>query len=130
LSILERCLVECPVVHRCFGRTYCLHLQSRRISRQGISQQEVGTKQKQAFIASCFLIPTSLSFSLTLKMEAVRSSETSLNFYRSTRHHIPEDSTLRNHRCKNIKLTILGFVWRPFLGRALSMEAISFSLLF
>jgi hypothetical protein len=34
----------------------------------------------------------------TLKMEEVRSSKTSLNFYRTTRRHIPQDSTLSDNR--------------------------------
>jgi hypothetical protein len=36
-------------------------------------------------------------------MEAICSSETSVNFQRTTRRYIPEDSTLHNHRCENLK---------------------------
>jgi hypothetical protein len=36
-------------------------------------------------------------------MEATCSSETSVNFQRSTWCHIPEDGTLHNHRCENPK---------------------------
>jgi hypothetical protein len=35
-----------------------------------------------------------LNYSSTLKMEAIRSSETSGATQRTTRHHIPEDDTL------------------------------------
>jgi hypothetical protein len=38
----------------------------------------------------------------TLKMEAIRSSETSVHT-RSTRHHIPEDGILHTDRCENLK---------------------------
>jgi hypothetical protein len=38
----------------------------------------------------------------TLKMEAIRSSETSVNA-RSTQRHIPEDDILHSHRCENLK---------------------------
>jgi hypothetical protein len=31
------------------------------------------------------------------------SSETSFYFQRATRHYIPEDRTLHNHRCENLK---------------------------
>jgi hypothetical protein len=41
-------------------------------------------------------------FSSTLKMEAIRSSETSVNTT-STRRHIPEDSFLHSHRRENLK---------------------------
>jgi hypothetical protein len=39
----------------------------------------------------------------TLKMEATRSSETSVGSQRTTRRYIPEDDTLHNHRCDNLK---------------------------
>jgi hypothetical protein len=41
--------------------------------------------------------------SSTLKMEAISSSETSGTTQRTTRRHIPEDDTLYNHRCVNLK---------------------------
>jgi hypothetical protein len=45
---------------------------------------------------------SSLSDFSTLKMEAIRSSETSVHT-RSTRHHIPEDGILHSHRRENLK---------------------------
>jgi hypothetical protein len=36
-------------------------------------------------------------------MKAICSSETSIDFQRTTRRYIPEDSTLHNHYCKNLK---------------------------
>jgi hypothetical protein len=43
----------------------------------------------------------------TLKMESARSSESSINFYQTTRFNIPEDSTPYNHRRENLKSHIL-----------------------
>jgi hypothetical protein len=43
-----------------------------------------------------------LADSSTLKMEAIRSFETSVNA-RSTQRHIPEDDSLHSHRCENLK---------------------------
>jgi hypothetical protein len=43
------------------------------------------------------------AYSSNPKMEAMCSSETSVDFQRTTRHDIPEDSTLHNHRCENLK---------------------------
>jgi hypothetical protein len=37
---------------------------------------------------------------LTPKMEAKYSSETPIDFQRTTRRYIPEDGTLHNHRCE------------------------------
>jgi hypothetical protein len=48
------------------------------------------------------LISRSWIFS-TLKIEAIRFSETS-NHTRSTRRHIPEDGILHSHRCENLKI--------------------------
>jgi hypothetical protein len=39
----------------------------------------------------------------TLQMEAICSSETSVDTQRTTRHYIPEDGTLHNHYCENFK---------------------------
>jgi hypothetical protein len=39
----------------------------------------------------------------SLKMEAIYSSERSVDFQRTTRRYIPEDSSLHNHRCENLK---------------------------
>jgi hypothetical protein len=36
-------------------------------------------------------------------MEAICSSEKSVETQRTTRRHIPEDYTLHNHRCENLK---------------------------
>jgi hypothetical protein len=36
-------------------------------------------------------------------MEAIRSSKTSGTTQRTTRRHIPEEDTLQNHRCENLK---------------------------
>jgi hypothetical protein len=46
-------------------------------------------------------------YSSTLKMEAIYSSDTSVEFQRTTSRFIPEGSTLHNHRCENLKSCIL-----------------------
>jgi hypothetical protein len=52
-----------------------------------------------------------LAFSLALKMEAIYSSDTSLVFQWTTWRYIPEDVTLHNHRCKNLRVNeILSYV--------------------
>jgi hypothetical protein len=40
---------------------------------------------------------------IALMMEAVRTSETSVDIYLTTRQYIPEDSELHTHRRKNLK---------------------------
>jgi hypothetical protein len=44
-----------------------------------------------------------LAYSLTLKMEATCSSETSVDFQRTTGHYIPKDRTLHNPCCEKLK---------------------------
>jgi hypothetical protein len=59
---------------------------------------------KQSF--SCHLICCS-AYSSIVKMEAVCSSETPVDFQRTTRRYIPEDSTLHIHRCEDLKSYIM-----------------------
>jgi hypothetical protein len=44
-----------------------------------------------------------LAYASTLKMEAICSFEISVDTQRNTRCYIPEDGTLRNHLCENLK---------------------------
>jgi hypothetical protein len=61
-----------------------------------------GGRIASIFRATCFLDGL-LNYSSTLKIETIRSSETSGATQRTTRRHIPEDDTLHNHRCENLK---------------------------
>jgi hypothetical protein len=60
---------------------------------------------------ACLLVLAEL-ISSTLKTEAIFSSETSVETQRTTRLHIPEDDTLHNHRCENLKSHVALFVWK------------------
>jgi hypothetical protein len=53
-------------------------------------KQENGTNQ---MASTATLVASCLAYSLTLKMEAVCSSDTLVHFYRTTKHYIPEDGT-------------------------------------
>jgi hypothetical protein len=54
-------------------------------------------------LATCLLAGLAEIISSTLKMEAICSSETSVASQQTTRRHIPEDDTLHNNRCENLK---------------------------
>jgi hypothetical protein len=54
---------------------------------------------------------SSLADCFTLKMQAIRSSETSVHT-RSTRHHIPENGILHSHRRENLKFYIVNFIFQ------------------
>jgi hypothetical protein len=73
-------------VNRRFGQTYRLHFQG-----QGLC------------LPPAFTLVSCSAYSSTLKMEAICSCETSVDFQRNTRRYIPKDSTLHNHRCENLK---------------------------
>jgi hypothetical protein len=45
----------------------------------------------------------SSAYSSTLKMDAICSSETSVDFQRTARRYIPDDSTFQDHSCENLK---------------------------
>jgi hypothetical protein len=40
-------------------------------------------------------------------MEATYSSEATTDFQQTTQRYIPEDRTLRNHRCENLRSYII-----------------------
>jgi hypothetical protein len=83
-----RVITSCSLfkVNRRFGKTFRLHLQSRKIYRE-INQRE---SRRQAE-AKCF-------------------SETSADFQRTTWFYIPEDGTHHNHRCENLRSYIMRVV--------------------
>jgi hypothetical protein len=54
-----------------------------------------------------FTLLSCLVYSSTLKMEAIFSSETSLDFQRTTRLYIPVDRTLNNHLCEDLRSCII-----------------------
>jgi hypothetical protein len=81
-------------VNRHFGGTYCLCLQGPRIRRE--RNQLKG--RRQAELVFC------LDYSSTLKMEATCSPEKSVDFQRTTRRYIPDDSS-----------TLRPFSYRPII---------------
>jgi hypothetical protein len=52
-------------------------------------------------------------------MEATCTYETTVDFQRTTRPYIPEDRTLHNHRCENLKPYMvnntLESIWKEFV---------------
>jgi hypothetical protein len=56
---------------------------------------------------------TSLADFSTLKMEAIRSYETSVHT-RSTQRHISEEGILHSHRCENLKSYILILLFKEW----------------
>jgi hypothetical protein len=89
--------------YRRFGRTYRLTLLSQHEGSTSIQNVSKGLtdettphpKKLHSSADAFFLLVTCLAYFFTLKMEAVRSSQTSVNFYRTTLRHIPEDLLIR-----------------------------------
>jgi hypothetical protein len=80
-------------VNRRFGGTRRPHHHSRIISR---AWKQVASR--------AFTLVSCSTYSSILNMEAICSSETSVDFQWTTRRYIPEDRTLHNHRFENLKL--------------------------
>jgi hypothetical protein len=66
-------------VNQYFGRTHRLHLQIEEKAMQESSRKQVATSAL-AIHATCFTLPSSLAYSLILKMEATSSSKCQLTF--------------------------------------------------
>jgi hypothetical protein len=69
-----------------------------------MSQPRLSVKQvsRRALLATNFKLASCLAYSMTLNMEATRSSEKSVHFQRTTLYYIPEDRSFHNHRCENL----------------------------
>jgi hypothetical protein len=97
-------------VNRRFGGTYRLHLQSRRISRARDQRESRWQAQEQSAsrnfglcLPPAFTLVSCSAYSSTLKLEAIYSSESSVDFQRTTRRYMPADGTLPNQRRENLK---------------------------
>jgi hypothetical protein len=55
---------------------------------------------KEAAADTCYMLVSCLPYSATLKIEAICSSETSVDFQRTAWRYTPEDSTLHCLRCE------------------------------
>jgi hypothetical protein len=88
------------------------NIQGRKIRERGTSvrdgKQTGPPVENTQLVAVCYPPHTASSLAdfSTLKMEAIRSSETSVHT-RSTRRHIPEDGILHSHCCENLKSYLL-----------------------
>jgi hypothetical protein len=80
-------------VNQRFGGTYCFYFQDLRISRAS----------RRALLATYFHGGILMGLFFDLKMEVIYSTEMSIYFQRTTLRYIPEDTTLRNLRCVNVK---------------------------
>jgi hypothetical protein len=88
---------------------------SRAISGVIEEYHRVSTDVSEENIASIFRFEKINSaetskLSSTLKMEAICSSETSVETQRTTRRHIAEDDTLHNHRCEKPQILHSGVI--------------------
>jgi hypothetical protein len=88
------------------------HMGINREGRGRVSRDQVERPGEQ--VAESVWSPhahagSSLADFSTLKMEAIRSSETSVHTT-STWRHIPEDGILHSHRCENFKCYVINEV--------------------
>jgi hypothetical protein len=67
------------------------------------AKQETNMKQAVSVSSTCYTLVSCPAYSSTLKMEMICSSEISVDTQRTTLRYIPEDNTLHNHRCENLK---------------------------
>jgi hypothetical protein len=87
-------------VNRHFGGTCRLHLQGRKISR---TRKQRESKRKTVLLANCFHARVLVRLILQPWRWRRYVSVTSVDFQRTTQCYIPEDSSLHNHQCRNLK---------------------------
>jgi hypothetical protein len=75
-------------------RRKILALSSESNNSQAKYQHEVGSKV--GVLANCFTLVSCLAYLSILKVEAICSSETSVDSQWTARRYIPKDSTLHN----------------------------------
>jgi hypothetical protein len=68
-------------------------------------------RSKSPSLAVCFMLVSCLTCSSTLKMETLRSVETSFNFLRNTRRYISEYSYFPINLDKNYKRFSVSVIW-------------------
>jgi hypothetical protein len=61
-----------------------------------------GINRNLTLLATCFHAGFLLAYFSTLKMEAICSSEASVDFQQTARHYIPEDGTLYKLKFKYV----------------------------
>lgn len=84
------------LVHRRFGETYSFQFRDLRINH-------VTTNQRKLRGETWTLLSGRMTaFLFDCEMEAALFPETSVNFYHTTRYHIPEDSIIHNHGSYNL----------------------------
>jgi hypothetical protein len=95
----------------------CTHPHIKQLIAVGQSGLTEGNAIQLCLLAaSCWSL---LIYSLTLKMEAVHSSKTSVDFYWTIRHYVPEDSTLPRFHLPPTSCQLLAWFtlspWRQFV---------------
>jgi hypothetical protein len=90
------------------GGTYRRHFQGDRMSQA--KKQLESRWQAEPSLPPAFMLVSCSVYSMTLTKEAICSSETSIDFKRATWCYIPEDSTLHNQHCENLK----SYIYFPY----------------
>jgi hypothetical protein len=90
---LQRKLLYCCLRICCRGNVFTDSLPSN---------ERIFWLRYSGFRVSCHCIYTYAHIYI-LKTEMIYFSEPSVDFQRTTRHYIPDDRTLHNHNCGNVK---------------------------
>lgn len=65
--------------------------------------------------ATYFMLVSCLAYTQTLKKEVTCFSETSVNFYLTTRHYITEKGILRNHCLREPEILLISKMYQTLL---------------
>jgi hypothetical protein len=75
-------------------------------------------KPAEHYLPSDFMLASFSAYFSTPKMDAIYSFDTSVEFQHTTKRYVPEDSTIHDHRCENLKSylapTVEDWFWTIF----------------
>jgi hypothetical protein len=93
----------CTLQHNAESLQWSFHIFIRQVFAWRVSSSGMWCRVVCCDATDVSVERIAVIISSTLKMEAICSSETSVASQQTTRRHIPEDDTLHNHRCENLK---------------------------
>jgi hypothetical protein len=100
---------------RCFAEKYRLHIQGQKLSQASTSRSRRKSEplhRNEAQLSACFMLVSCLACSSTLKMAAICSWQTPVEFHRTTRRYNPQYRAFRSTAVRASKPDNIPVSWQ------------------